>query len=325
MASKPHTIKINQNQFKGYNELFEELQATNIARGLRQGTLDFYKSYQKIHKAYVLDILKLQGNDFSVSVYNDALIVSLINYMKAKGVKDGAINTHMRYVSTITRFAVARGYLAKPLKILKVKQDREVGQTYTEFELQMILTKPKMEKTDFVTYRNWVLVCFFLSTGARLSSVASILIRDFNSVKKTVKLSHTKNRQGQVLPITAKLVGILNEYLQIRKGMPDDSLFCDYTGNPLTIHAIQQGVEQHNRSRGVKKSSIHAFRRTFATQAIKLGMSAFELQALLGHSTMEMTSRYVKAAELDLPTSITRFNPLEQYELSREKSIYIQK
>lgn len=324
MAKKQYTLKVNQEKLKTYDDLTTEMDAYNIARGLRQGTLDFYNSYFKVHKNYIKD-LKGYKDNFPVSIYDDRLMVELINYMKKKGMKPGGINTHMRYISTLTKFAESRGYLVKAPKIIKVKQDREVGETYLPWELELMLIKPEMKKTGFIPFRNWVIACFFLSSGARLSSVMNINIKDLNLDKKTVKLYHTKNRQGQILPITPKLINILSEYLLIRKGNPEDALFCDYTGEPLSVHGIQQCIEQHNRSRGVKKHSIHAFRRTFATQAIKLGMSPFELQALLGHSTIEMTSRYVKAAELDLPASVTRYNPLEHYEISREKSIFIKK
>ena len=64
------------------------------------------------------------------------------------------------------------------------------------------------------------------------------------------------------------------------------------------------------------RCSPHTFRHTAATMSLDNGAGEFEVQAMLGHSTLTMTRRYVaslnseKAAEAH-----KRFSPVERLKL----------
>ena len=73
------------------------------------------------------------------------------------------------------------------------------------------------------------------------------------------------------------------------------------------IHLVRQaGVE-------VKKAGPHTLRHTFALEFIRAGGDAFSLQKLLGHSTLDMTRRYVHLADTDLRAAHRRFAPADAW------------
>jgi len=104
----------------------------------------------------------------------------------------------------------------------------------------------------------------------------------------------------------------LKEYLQIRKGKLDDYLFCNQYGGQMQKDSITTMLYRYNHARGVRKTSIHLFRHTFAKNWILNKGDAFRLKAILGHSTMAMVNVYVGMWGKDLHKDFDDFNPLEK-------------
>jgi len=52
-------------------------------------------------------------------------------------------------------------------------------------------------------------------------------------------------------------------------------------------------------------------RRTFATLSLRAGMDVFQLQALMGHSSLEMTRRYVSLLDEDLIQAHKKHGPID--------------
>ena len=103
---------------------------------------------------------------------------------------------------------------------------------------------------------------------------------------------HTKNRKVQCIPLCQTMVNILRDYIAIRQGDPEEPLFCSEFGTQLTESGLHQAIETYNKSRGVNKTSVHAFRHTFARKyLVDCGGDAFTLQKLMGHSTLVMTKK----------------------------------
>lgn len=71
-------------------------------------------------------------------------------------------------------------------------------------------------------------------------------------------------------------------------------------------------MKDYNISRGVGRTSVHAFRHTFAKYWIRNGGDVFRLQKLLGHSTLEMTRKYVNLFNIDLSEGYDEVNPLDR-------------
>jgi site-specific recombinase XerD len=57
--------------------------------------------------------------------------------------------------------------------------------------------------------------------------------------------------------------------------------------------------------------SAHAFRRTMAKSFLLNGGSVLALQLILGHSTLDMTRRYVCFLDADIKCLHTKFSPIE--------------
>ena len=80
----------------------------------------------------------------------------------------------------------------------------------------------------------------------------------------------------------------------------------------MTSRGLGSAIECYNRNRGVNRTSIHAFRHTFAKKYLLGGGNVFMLQKLMMHSDLNTTKEYLNLFVEDLQKDYEQYNPLEQ-------------
>ena len=225
-----------------------------------------------------------------------------------QGKKVSSLNTRIRGLRVFFKFCAEREYM-KPISPKLMKADKEIKEPYTEAELRKLLKRP--ETNRWTEWRAWAGIHYLISTGNRAGTVVSVRISDIDFGAMTIHLKTVKNRRQQIVPLSPALKDILRDYLKTWEWSEEDYLFPSYEGNPLNVRSLQSAIAKYNISRGVTKTSIHLFRHTFAKNFILAGGGMVQLQALLGHSTMDMTRHYVNIYGLDLQKDFARLNPLD--------------
>jgi integrase/recombinase XerD len=317
-------IKLTSQGKRLFTTTYDEFQAYNTIRNLREATITSYSTYKILLAKY---FLTLNGTieDFTVDYITDSFIMGFIEYMgNIRHNGTNSINTALRHLRAFLNFSSERGYM-KPLKIKLLRVDEPYKEPYSEEEIDILLKKPKMTKNNWLEYRNWVLTNYMFGTGNRIGSIVAILNEDVDLSRGQIYLRHTKNRKVQIIPLTPRLISILREYMSIRKGTSDECLFCNQSGKPLRAQAIVQAIHDYNLERGIRKTSCHLWRHSFALAWLKNGGGVVELQYLLGHSSITQTMKYVNLLKLDVSSIIASFNPLERVNNTREKTMFIEK
>jgi integrase/recombinase XerD len=165
-------------------------------------------------------------------------------------------------------------------------------------------------------------VNFLLNSGCRAATVRNIQNQDVDLGRRQIVLRHTKNGKVQVIPLCSAMVSILRDYMAIREGESSDYLFCNEFGGFLTENALRLAIVKYNNSRGVERTSIHAFRHTFARKyLVDCGGDAFSLQRLMGHSTLKMTRHYCNLFNDDIIENHEQRSPLAQLTKSKRQTI----
>jgi integrase len=111
--------------------------------------------------------------------------------------------------------------------------------------------------------------------------------------------SSTKSGKWRAVPLVTDAFVALDE-LSRREWFisPDDFVFCGPAGDPLNESALRRRFKAARDAAGLPPLPFHHLRHTFATLAIR-GLDPATVQALLGHSKITTTERYLHARPLN--------------------------
>jgi integrase/recombinase XerD len=98
----------------------------------------------------------------------------------------------------------------------------------------------------------------------------------------------------------------------VKLSPPPGLVFPSRVGSPLNYHNIDNDWHDLCREAGLRVGGFHVLRHTFATLYLQAGGDVLSLQAILGHSRLEMTSRYVTLDRAATAAKHARFSPMNQ-------------
>lgn len=218
-----------------------------------------------------------------------------------------AINARLRALFVFLRYCFSQEYLEE-FPLSQIKEDEAFKEPYTDDELRKLLKQPQGE--SWVEWRSWAVVNLLVATGVRASTVVNMKISDLDFDHNIIRLRKLKNRKQQVIPISSSLKNALIIYLKVWDWDEDDYLFPGNQKKPLAPNSFEHSIHRYNISRGVTKTSTHLFRHTFAKNYILAGGGMIQLQAILGHSTLDMTRKYINLYGSDIQRDFDKLNPL---------------
>ena len=134
--------------------------------------------------------------------------------------------------------------------------------------------------------------------GLRLGEVLALRWEDIDLIAERLTVCRQlrkgiegtpKGGRRRVVPMTAELVAALKALPQVRRGR----VICGADGKPVAETAFKHTIYRVCRKAGLPERGWHVLRHSFATHAARFGVNPWRLQAWLGHSTINMTMRYV--------------------------------
>ena len=204
-----------------------------------------------------------------------------------------------------------RGYLGiNPMATLPKPRVRpQELPTFSQEDLQAILSAAQAGRCPM---RDRALLYLLLDTGVRIGEATGLTLPDIAWKENLLNVDGKTGRRP--VPFGRHSKRALRTYLaQERRAISHHirSVFLTRSGTPLSNGGAIDHVRQIAIRAGVKGKKLgpHTFRHTFALEYIRAGGDAFTLQRILGHSSLEMTRRYVNLAKEDLVEAHRRFSP----------------
>jgi integrase len=159
-------------------------------------------------------------------------------------------------------------------------------------ELAQLITFEPRKPVEFRDRALWLLL---LDTGARCKEAVSLRVSDWRGT--VIRIRNGKGGRYREMGIGTRTAQALQTYVEQHRPQPtgDDYLFLTDTGGPMNTLRVNAQLKRWAKRVGVQKATPHRFRATFATRFVRNGgeRDLIRLQALLGHSTLDMSRHCV--------------------------------
>lgn len=153
--------------------------------------------------------------------------------------------------------------------------------------------------------RDTAIIAMLLYTGARVEECGRLEDEDLAITARTgeVRLAG-KGDQVRTVPIPKPARERISAYRRVRGGGPGP-LWIGQRG-PLTISGITQVVLAVGDDAGIRGLRPHRLRHTYATRLRQGGADPAQVQAFLGHASLETAGRYFRAGQVELAAVVER-------------------
>ena len=296
-----------------FKSAFESFLDDCEIRNLRPQTIQYYRNELSVFYKTLKEI----GNDLPMDELSKDTLKDVIIYMKKKGLQIVTINTRLRAIRAFFNFLQRERYIQhNPMKEIKLLKDRKkVVETFTNKQLETLFKQPNLR--TFVGLRDYTFMMLLLETGIRVSELEGVCVQDILWNESRIHIRKTKTYKERFVPIQNKMKQQLQKYLQIRGIAESDALFLTLDNIPMSKRQLQNRVTYYGKQAGLKgvRCSCHTFRHTFAKYSVKNGAGIFELQQILGHTSMEMVKTYVNLFSDDVMEKHKAFSPLNGLEI----------
>ena len=189
----------------------------------------------------------------------------------------------------------------------------------SEFEeiVKLIEFPTKIEKEKIIALRNRAMLEMLFSTGMRISELLNL---KKEQIDKTGRIFiRGKGKKERFVYLTHRAQKHVRAYLELRE---DESsyLFIPYRGKSINIkdkkissNYFQEKVKKYRELLGINiPLSCHSIRHGFATYLAENGANPAAIQILLGHESLDTTTRYVHASDRYAEKMHQKYHPLKE-------------
>ncbi len=211
-------------------------------------------------------------------------------------------------------------------RLPRLREDVPAVPHLSREQYQRLLAMAAGER-GLVAARNLAILSVILDTGIRLSGLLRLPDDALDAEEQVLRVpaGALKPRQGAVLPLRPETVRAILAYQRAKRQAGQgqaEVLFLGDDGLPLSRYAVWRALARLGRAAGIRTTvRPHVLRHTFAVQYICNGGDPFSLQELLGHSTLEMVSRYVQLARAEVARLHDRASPMAHADIGARDRI----
>lgn len=167
---------------------------------------------------------------------------------------------------------------------------------------------------EILWFRDYTILAVFLYTGIRREELTNIMLTDVNFSDGTILIHGKGNKQRKVF-IYDNLRPILSEYVMSHRGALNSAstsryLFPSIKSEHVSVGTVNNIINHFFDEAGIKQRGIsaHVLRKRFATTVYNNTQNIALTSKLLGHSSPDVTMRYVNIDENSMRNAAATVN-----------------
>jgi len=244
------------------------------------------------------------------------------NHAGLKKLNSYSINRILSALRSYLKFLVEMDY-PSPVSseaVKLVRTERKHPQVAELRELVMLIESPStLENNKITAARNRAMLEMLFSTGMRISELISLNRQQIDNSGRI--FIRGKGKKERFVYLTPRAYKYLNEYLKYRSDNLS-ALFIPYRGRNstgtsglkkrLSPNYLQERIKYYREKLKINiPISAHSLRHGFATYLAESGANPAAIQILLGHESLDTTTRYVHASDRYAEKTHHDFHPLK--------------
>ncbi|MGI9487497.1 MAG: tyrosine-type recombinase/integrase [Geminicoccaceae bacterium] len=150
-----------------------------------------------------------------------------------------------------------------------------------------------------------VMLSIAYGTGMRAGEVWRLKVGDIDSNQMIIRVIQGKGKKDRQVKLPKDLLGLLRVWWSVRSkrldaGTPLQERWLFPGGKdegPTSPRQLNRLFRETVRMAGItKRVTLHSLRHSFATHLLESGVDIRVIQAMLGHSKLDVTARYTQVA-----------------------------
>ena len=194
------------------------------------------------------------------------------------------------------------------------RRNIQLQDLFTAQELESLLTSKPKSQHNRKTYavRDRLLLSFLVYQGMARTEVSKIEIGDINLEEGTIKARGDERTNGRTLPLKAKQVHLIHEYINHQRPQASDNrLFRGMCNTALTSHSIHEIVFKYKYLFPDRKLDSQAIRMSVTRNLLKEGKDIRVVQVYMGHKSPGTTEKYKQGHTEELRAEIQKHHPIK--------------
>lgn len=316
--------------------LFDEIIQVKQKAGKALSTVNSYEWGKKSFVKYITDELNLDPNKFRITEIDASWVQGYFD--TNTGIRETTRYDYIISLRTVFNYAISENLIDPKIYPFDEKNIDNYFNIQASARTKRALTEEEFNKFKLVKNQltipqkeAWTyFMLSYLFNGANLKDIAELRYSDIDNFNNTIifrrkKTAHRKKIDKDiVVQLTPQIERIIEDYANSQSKKADNYIFPIYPNEKLTKEEKTKIVKAKTHSWGkkwnliAKKADVRSdltyqmARHTYATLAVKHGVSIEEISKSMGHTSIEQTKEYIDT----LPVEIC-----PQNEIMKEKTV----